>query len=33
MANGPVQRVEPFPDTIALLERLCARNTHRCVSC
>jgi uncharacterized protein len=33
MANGPVQRVEPFPDTIALLEELGARNNHRCVSC
>jgi uncharacterized protein len=33
MANGPVQRVEPFPDTIALLEKLGARNNHRCVSC
>lgn len=33
MANGPVQRVQPFPDTIALLERLGAKNNHRCVSC
>ena len=33
MANGPVQRVEPFPDTIALLEKLGAKNNHRCVSC
>jgi uncharacterized protein len=33
MANGPVQRVEPFPDTIALLEKLGATNNHRCVSC
>jgi len=33
MANGPVQRVQPFPDTIALLESLGARNNHRCVSC
>lgn len=33
MANGPVQRVEPFPATIALLEKLGARNSHRCVSC
>jgi ankyrin repeat protein len=33
MANGPVQRVEPFPKTIALLEGLGAKNNHRCVSC
>jgi ankyrin repeat protein len=33
MANGPVQRVQPFPDTIALLESLGATNNHRCVSC
>jgi ankyrin repeat protein len=33
MANGPVQRVEPFPSTIALLEKLGAKNNHRCVSC
>lgn len=33
MANGPVQRVEPFPETIALLESLGAVNNHRCVSC
>ena len=33
MANGPVQRVQPFPDTIALLEGLGATNNHKCVSC
>jgi ankyrin repeat protein len=33
MANGPVQRVQPFPETIALLEGLGAKNNHRCVSC
>ncbi len=33
LANGPVQRVQPFPDTIALLEKLGAKNNHRCVSC
>ena len=33
MANGPVQRIEPFPETIALLESLGAQNNHRCVSC
>ena len=33
MANGPVQRVSPFPATVALLEKLGAKNHHRCVSC
>src|SRR5262245_15576986 len=33
MANGPVQRVQPFPETIALLESLGAKNNHHCVSC
>jgi uncharacterized protein len=33
LANGPVQRVQPFPETIALLERLGAKNNHHCVSC
>ena len=33
MANGPVQRVQPFPETITLLESLGATNNHRCVSC
>jgi ankyrin repeat protein len=33
MANGPTQRVSPFPDTIALLEKLGAKNNHNCVSC
>ena len=33
MANGPVQRVRPFPETIALLESLGAKNNHNCVSC
>ena len=33
MANGPVQRIQPFPATVALLERLGARNNHNCVSC
>jgi ankyrin repeat protein len=33
MANGPVQRLRPFPETIALLEKLGARNSHKCVSC
>jgi hypothetical protein len=33
MANGPVQRLRPFPETIALLEKMGARNSHRCVGC
>jgi uncharacterized protein len=33
MANGPVQRISPFPDTIKLLESLGAKNNHKCVSC
>ena len=33
MANGPVQRIEPFPETIALLESMGAKNNHNCVSC
>lgn len=33
MANGPVQRISPFPDTIELLESLGAKNNHNCVSC
>lgn len=33
MANGPIQRVSPFPDTIALLVGLGAVNNNNCVSC
>ena len=33
MANGPVQRIQPFPETIKLLEGLGATNNHKCVSC
>ena len=33
LANGPVQRIQPFVETVALLERLGAKNNHRCVSC
>jgi ankyrin repeat protein len=33
MANGPVQRTQPYPDTITLLEGLGAKNNHRCVTC
>jgi len=33
MANGPVQRIQPFPETLGLLESLGAVNHHHCVSC
>jgi ankyrin repeat protein len=33
MANSPVQRVSPIPATIALLEKLGAKNSHKCVVC
>jgi ankyrin repeat protein len=33
MANGPVQRISPFPETVALLEKLGSKNNHRCLSC
>ena len=33
MANGPVQRTQPYPETIKLLEGLGAKNNHRCVTC
>jgi len=33
MANGPIQRLSPFPETIALLEKLGSKNNHKCVSC
>lgn len=33
MANGPVQRISPFPATIALLESLGSKNNNNCVSC
>jgi ankyrin repeat protein len=33
MANGPVQRTQPYPETITLLEGLGAKNNHKCVSC
>jgi uncharacterized protein len=33
MANGPVQRLSAIPETIALLEKLGAKNNHRCVTC
>jgi ankyrin repeat protein len=33
MANGPRQRIQPYPETVALLEMLGAANSHKCVSC
>ncbi len=33
MANGPVSRISPIPETIALLEKMGAHNSHRCASC
>jgi len=33
MANGPVQRIPPFLETVALLEKLGAVNSHKCKSC
>ena len=33
MANGPVQRTQPYPETIKLLESLGAKNNHRCITC
>jgi ankyrin repeat protein len=33
MANAPVQRVEPFPETLAVLMKLGAKNNNKCVSC
>ena len=33
MANGPYQRIQPFPETLALLESLGVKNNNRCVSC
>jgi uncharacterized protein len=33
VANGPVQRTQPYPETIQLLESLGAINNHKCVSC
>jgi uncharacterized protein len=33
MANGPRERVQPYPETVALLEMLGSKNNHKCVSC
>jgi uncharacterized protein len=33
MANGPVQRTQPYPATLALLEKLGLKHNNKCVSC
>jgi ankyrin repeat protein len=33
MANGPVQRIPPFLETVALAEKLGSKNSHQCKSC
>jgi uncharacterized protein len=33
MANGPVQRTQPYPETVALLMKLGSKNNNKCVSC
>lgn len=33
MANGPRQRVQPFPETLALVTALGSTNSRKCVSC
>ena len=33
MANGPVQRIQPWPEAVVLLEKLGSKNNHKCVSC
>ena len=33
LANGPVQRINPFPETIALLAGYGAQNNNACVGC
>lgn len=33
MANGPVQRTQPYPATIALLMKLGSKNNNKCLSC
>jgi ankyrin repeat protein len=33
MANGPVQRLSPIPETVELLVKLGAKNNNRCVTC
>ena len=33
MSNGPVQRIQPFPEALELLVSMGARNSNKCVSC
>jgi ankyrin repeat protein len=33
MANGPQQRVQPFPETIRLLASMGVKNNNKCLSC
>jgi ankyrin repeat protein len=33
MANGPVQRTQPFPEALELLMSLGSKNNNKCVSC
>ena len=33
MANSPVSRIEPYPDAIALLVKLGAKNNNKCKAC
>ena len=33
MANGPVQRTQPYPEALELLVKLGAKNNNKCVSC
>jgi ankyrin repeat protein len=33
MANGPVQRTQPYPETLAVLMKLGAKNNNKCVTC
>jgi len=33
MANGPVQRIQPYPEARDLLVKLGAKNNNKCVSC
>lgn len=33
MANGPIERVPPYPETIELLVSYGAKNNHNCNSC
>jgi ankyrin repeat protein len=33
MANGPVQRIVPFPETVELLVKMGAKNSNKCKSC